>query len=287
MVTGIRLDRISDRIIEYSIESNLQNPIRFDPIGALILQLLAEVRLLKIRLRVLITSRPEVPIRYGFCQIPYAEHHDFILYNIEAAIMDHDIFTFLRHEMGSIGLERALGTGWPGEEALRKLVIIASRLFIWAATTCRFIREGGRFARKRLDTILKGSSSAIRGLEEHLNEIYLTVLKHSIPSNYSEEEKEEACNILKHTLGSIVVLLLPLSTSSLSRLLQLPKEEVDQTFEDLYAILDIPKDLTYPLRLHHPSFRDFLLSKDRCGDFWVDFWVDKKQAHHTLAASYI
>jgi hypothetical protein len=265
-------------IIDALDECEDENDIR------IILRLLAEARSLKkVRLRVLITSRPEVPIRYGFCQIPYAEHHDFILHNVEVAIVDHDIFTFLHYEMRSIGLERALGTGWPGEEALRKLVIIASGLFIWAITTCRFIREGGRFARKRLDTILKGSSSTIRGPEEHLNEIYLTVLTHTIPSNYSEEEKEEACDILKRTLGSIVVLLSPLSASSLSRLLHLPKEEVDQTLEDLHAILNIPEDPTYPLRLHHPSFRDFLLNKDRCGDFWVD----EKEAHYVLAAGCI
>jgi hypothetical protein len=124
----------------------------------IILQLLAEARLLKIRLRVLITSRPEVPIRYSFCQIPYAEHHDFILHNIEAAIVDHDIFTFLHHEMGSIGQEWALGTGWPGEQALRKLVVNASGLFIWAATACRFIREGRGYTAKRLLMMLKGST---------------------------------------------------------------------------------------------------------------------------------
>jgi hypothetical protein len=44
------------------------------------------------------------------------------------------------------------------------------------------------------------------------------------------------------------------------------KEDVDQTLEDLYAILDIPEDRTRPIRLHHPSFRDFLLDKTRCGD---------------------
>lgn len=85
----------------------------------IILQLLAEARLLKIRLRVLITSRPEVPVRFGFFQITHAEHHDFILHNIEAAIVDHDFFTFLHHDMGSIGQEWALGTGWPGEQALK------------------------------------------------------------------------------------------------------------------------------------------------------------------------
>jgi len=61
--------------------------------------------------------------------------------------------------------------------------------------------------------------------------------------------------------------------------LHLPKEDVNQTFEDLYAILDIPEDSTGPLRLHHPSFRDFLLNKDRCGEFWVH----EKEAHQNLA----
>lgn len=89
--------------------------------------------------------------------------------------------------------------------------------------------------------------------------------------------------MVKHTLGSLVVLLSPLSTFSLSRLLCLPKEDVDATFNDLYAILDIPEDPTRQLRLHHPSFRDFLLNKDRCGDFWVD----EKEAHQILATGCI
>jgi hypothetical protein len=89
--------------------------------------------------------------------------------------------------------------------------------------------------------------------------------------------------MLKHTLGSIIVLLTPLSAFSLSKLLHLLREDIDRTFEDLHAILDIPKDLTRQLRLHHPLFRDFLLSKDRCGDFWVD----EKEAHQDLAAKCI
>ena len=150
---------------------------------------------------------------------------------------------------------------------LQQLVLYACGLFIWAATACRFIREGRRFARKRLDTILKGGSSTITAPEKHLNEIYLAVLKHSISLEYSDEEKEEVFDILKHTLGSIVVLLLPLSTSSLSRLLQLSKEDIDSTFNDLYAILDIPNDPTRQLRLYYLSFRDFLFNKDRCEEF--------------------
>ncbi|KAH8650313.1 hypothetical protein BGZ60DRAFT_473956 [Tricladium varicosporioides] len=250
----------------------------------MILRFLAEARTLKTaRLRVFLTSRPEIPIRHGFYQIPDAEHHDFILHNVSPTIVNRDISLFLEYNLGIIRQEWTLGTDWPGEVVLRQLVLHACGLFIWAATACRFIREGKRFARKRLRTILKGSSSAITAPEKHLNEIYLAVLKHSLSAEYSDEEREEVYNILKYTLGSIVVLLSPLSTSSLSRLLHLPREDINRTFEDLHAILDIPKDPTRPLHLHHPSFRDFLLNKDRCGDFWVD----EKEAHQILATSCI
>jgi hypothetical protein len=64
-------------------------------------------------------------------------------------------------------------------------------------------------------------------LDKHLNKIYLAVLKYSISLDYSKEEKEEVCDILKYTLRSIVVLLLPFSTSLLSRLLYLLREDVN------------------------------------------------------------
>ncbi|KFY46562.1 hypothetical protein V494_00422 [Pseudogymnoascus sp. VKM F-4513 (FW-928)] len=249
----------------------------------IILQLLAEARsLTTVRLRVFLTSRPEVLIRHGIHRIPQAVYQGFILQNIPMAIVNHDISLFLEYNLGIIRQELSLGADWPGEVVLKQLVLYASGLFIWAATACRFIREGKKFAPKRLDTILKGSSSGITAPEKHLNEIYLAVLEHSI-SEYSDEKREEICDMLKHTLGSIVVLLSPLAVSSLSRLLHLSKEDIDQTFENLYAILDIPEDPTRPLRLHHPSFRDFLLNKDQCGDFWVD----AKEAHLVLATGCI
>ena len=97
----------------------------------IILRLLAAAETLKkVRLRVLITSRPEVLIRNGFRKMSDAEHNDFILYDIEAAIVDHDIFIFLEHQIGLISQEWYLGASWPGEQALRRLVINASGLFI-------------------------------------------------------------------------------------------------------------------------------------------------------------
>ncbi|KAF1815014.1 hypothetical protein P152DRAFT_392310 [Eremomyces bilateralis CBS 781.70] len=252
----------------------------------IILQLLAEIRsLTKVRLRIFLTSRPEIPIRFGFCQIPDTEHQDFILHNISPSIVDHDIAIFLEYNLTLIGQERSLGADWPGGDNIKRLVQNASGLFIWAATACRFIQDGRRFTVKRLSTILDGSSNAATAPEKHLNEIYITVLRYSISPDYSDEEKEELYGMLRHTLGSIVLLLSPLSSSSLGRLIHLQTEDIDQTLDDLHAILDIPEDRRRPLRLHHPSFRDFLLDKNRCSN--SNFWVNEKQAHGALATSCI
>ena len=156
----------------------------------------------------------------------------------------------------------------------------SSGLFIWAATACRFVREGGRLAVKRLSMILQGDTSATAP-EKQLNQIYLTVLKSLVRNEYSDQEKEDMYNILREVLGSIATLFAPLTSHSLARLLHVPEEDVNQTLADLHAILVIPKDQSCPIRLHHPSFRDFLLDKDRCGN--SPFWVDEKQAHRASA----
>jgi hypothetical protein len=91
--------------------------------------------------------------------------------------------------------------------------------------------------------------------------------------------------MLRDILGSVVALFSPLSVDSLSRLLTTPKQRLDRILKDLYAILDILNDYTSPLRLHYPSFRDFLLDKNRCGD--SNFWVEEKRAHQMLADSCI
>jgi hypothetical protein len=245
----------------------------------IIVQLLAEARsLTRVRLRVLLTSRPEVPIRHGFYQIPDAEHQDVVLHNISRSIVDHDITLFLQHNLQLIAHERCLHAGWPDAETLVQLVQSACGLFIWAATACRFVRDGKRFAARRLETILRNDGKAAAAPEKHLNEIYTTVLENSI-QEYADEEKEEQCRGIRYILGSIVALFSPLSAQSLDQLLDVA-EGVRPTLEDLHAILDIPNSQSRPLRLHHPSFRDFLLDQKRCGD---RFYVDESSTHEKLA----
>ncbi|KAG4437673.1 hypothetical protein IFR05_006835 [Cadophora sp. M221] len=248
-----------------------------------IIQLLAEARsLTTVRLQVFLTSRPEVPIRHSICAIPQSEHQDFVLHDIQPAIINYDISLFLGHHLGIIGQEWTLGSKWPGDKVLRQLVVHASGLFIWAATACRFIKDGEEFAEDRLDEILKGTS--FEGTpEQHLDQIYITVLQSSIPTTFRPLEKVRLCTMQRIILGSIVILLSPLSAASLAKVIGISGIRVTQTLERLQAILNVPKGITGLLRLHHPSFRDFLLNKDRCGVSWVD----EKEAHQRLATSCI
>jgi len=247
----------------------------------IILQLFAEARSLsRVQLRVFMTSRPEVPIRYGFYQLPYSEHRDFVLHNISISVINHDIAVFFDHQFKVIRQERGLAADWPGNENIRVLVRKAAGLFIWAATACRFINEGRRYTARRLSLLLEGNTSLTKP-ENQLSDIYLTVLKSSVGQGYEEKEREELCETLRITLGTIAILFSPLPALSLARLLRMPKEDVDQTVDDLHSILDIPEDQSRPIRLHHPSFRDFLVSKARCND--PQFLVDEKKAHGILA----
>jgi NACHT domain len=247
----------------------------------MIVQLLAEARSLRTgRLRVFMTSRPEIPIRHGFDKIQEAQRQDFILHNVSPTVIDHDISIFLEYNLQTIGQGR-FADGWPGEQIVKRLVQNASGLFIWAATACLFIRGGGQFAEDRLSLILQ-SDGSVTEPEDELNKIYITVLENSVNPAFTKQEKEKFYERLRRILGAIVVLFSPLSAVSLARLFHTPKEKVsiDTMLEDLHAILNIPTERNRPIRLHHPSFRDFLLDKARCEN---RFWVDEKQAHEDLA----
>jgi hypothetical protein len=129
-----------------------------------------------------------------------------------------------------------------------------------------------------LSRILQGDTSAAP--EEKLNEIYITVLTNSVSDDYDDQEKDKLYKMLKTILGTIIILFPSLSAPPLARLLEIPKKDIYQTLYDLHSILEVPEDQDQPIRLHHPSFRDFLLDQKRCTD--VQFWIDEKMAHNDL-----
>jgi hypothetical protein len=119
--------------------------------------------------------------------------------------------------------------------------------------------------------------------EEKLDTIYLKVLEYPISRTYYEHEKNKLCEMFNQIVGSIVIIFEALSADILAKLLDTSKEEVDLTLHDLHSLLEVPESQEHPIRLLHPSFRNFLLDKQRCRD--QHFWVDEKKAHKALAES--
>jgi len=188
----------------------------------IIVQLLTEARSLTgVRLRVLLTSRPEVPIRHGFGRMVDAEHKDVVLHDISPSIVERDIRLFLEYHLGIIAKECGQVDSWPGVKTIGLLVQGACGLFIWAATACRFIQEGRQFVADRLRAVLNDSSSTDSSSlkdnspsedsctderfeilpEQRLDGIYLTVLKSTVHNNRKQEKEEMMHTYKRDTRG--------------------------------------------------------------------------------------
>ncbi|KAK4222780.1 WD40-repeat-containing domain protein [Podospora fimiseda] len=237
-----------------------------------------------IRLRIFLTNRPEIAIRHSLGKIPDAEREIFVLHEISDDIVNRDLSLFFKSNFSTLREECDLSDDWPGKKIIDKLVQISGGLFIWASTACRFIRQGKRLMKKRVKILLEGYRSEV-GPEKQLDQIYLAVIRDSIhrESSYSDEDKLELYDQLRQVLGSIVVLFSPLSIISLARLLSMDIDDVKQTLADLHTIFHIPSKQSRPIRLHHPTFRDFLLDPQRSSG--LDFSVVEREAHDTLARS--
>jgi hypothetical protein len=230
----------------------------------LVLRLLTEVKVLKlIRVRVFITSRPETPIRLGFREIPEITHHDLMLHSIPQLVIKRDISIFLRHELAKIKRTRSLEKDWPGEEDIQKLVQKAGRLFIYAATACRFLSKS-TFPKKRLSEMLQVNSTS-RSATKELDDMYMMVLKNVIIKSHDEDNKDVA-RLFKQIVGSIIILFDSLSATALTELLAVSSTKINETLEPLRSVLNVLEDDTSPIQLLHLSFHDFLLDKQRCPD---------------------
>ncbi|KAL6717758.1 hypothetical protein ACLMJK_003843 [Lecanora helva] len=120
-----------------------------------ILRLFTQIRDIRpVSLRILVTSRPELPIRLSFRQMLDGTYQDLILHEVIKETVKRDIALFFEYRLAEIGRQRRLDPPWPIQGSIEILVDMAVPLFIFAATVCRFLAEANRSPRKRLEDIL-------------------------------------------------------------------------------------------------------------------------------------
>lgn len=235
------------------------------------------------RLKVFLTSRPELPIRLGFEAIN-SIYQGFNLHEIASPVIEHDITTFLKHELDrvryeynrNVNVDRQISANWPNPSDIQKLVKMSFPLFISAATVCRFIadRKGGNPERKLWRVLAYQELQSSR-----LYATYMPVLEQLIVDT-SPINREEMLQQFQEVVGSIILLENPLSTSALARLLEIALENILDILDLLHSVLRVPSSFEEPVKLLHLSFRDFLVDSERQKS---SFWVDKKDVHQRLA----
>ena len=218
-----------------------------------------------IRLRLFLTSRPDLPVRLGFKKMSIDTHEDLILHEVPQAIVEHDISVFLKDEFSKIrnsynddplsGIP--LDNDWPSEDVLQLLTGRAVPLFIVAMTVCRYVGDPSPDPRGALEDILK-----FQGMGEmsQMEQTYLPVLKRLLTRSSDSYKQEILCRDFRMIIGAIVVLANPLSVASLQALLGISAASINFLLRPLYSVLHVPVDFETPVRPLHLSFGEFLLS---------------------------
>ncbi|KZL64331.1 hypothetical protein CI238_03823 [Colletotrichum incanum] len=247
------------------------------------------------RLKVLLTSRPELPIRLGFNAVQ-GTYNDLVLHEISTPVIEHDISAFLEYELArirddynsSVSKERQLPPLWPGQSNIRTLVRMAVPLFIFAATTCRFLgqRRCGNpdHQLQRVLDYQNRSPESKTDLVSKFDLTYRPALDQQL-SNLSLLEREKVLQQFRHIVGTIITLSSPLSAGAVAQLLDIPTHSVEGRLDMLHSVLDVPKNSASPVRLLHLSFRDFLVDPHYRDN--NPFWVDEKQIHHQMVTNCI
>ncbi|CAE6410678.1 unnamed protein product, partial [Rhizoctonia solani] len=211
-------------------------------------------------IRFLVSSRPEKEIcRQMEGQVDQPRSSGLVLHDIESHAVRLDIEAYMRHELRGVPLT---DTQWSC------IIERCGVLFIYAATICRFIRQG--FELKTLDeavaTIVNSASSPMEpGDEKIIDELYTTILEAAlVRSEISQASKRKTRDLLE----TVICARKPLELGTLGSLIGLERsEQVEALLQPLRSVLKITGSTRLVTTLH-ASFPDYMLTAVRSNAFY-------------------
>ena len=230
-------------------------------------------------LKFFITSRPERQILNVFRQQGTSRYSKFILHEIEKDIVSADIATYAREELVIIAEGRMVGTAisdWPPEDRLNTLVRLSDKLFIYAATACKYVGGGGNIVR-RLKDVTDISPNSPNNETLALGRLYGRILSAAVEKANPTERKE-----IQKVLRAVVSVR-TLSINGLSKLLEIEAENVSETLSSLHSVVDVPENINIPISTFHASFADFITTEKRSGEHFLE----PSKSHHMLGLHYL
>jgi len=226
--------------------------------------------------RVLITSRPEHDIESAFVGDRSASIKIKYMKDPELAGTTHeDILVFLQEKLPSDEFRKFGDT----------LAIRAEGLFQWAAVACGYISNPPDFfgfsQKKCIEHLLKPTANRHR--QDPLDELYKEVLE-----GYFTHRESRL--LFRSVVGQLITSIEPLTIRSLTTLRPHGPHDDDDDRGAVVILLHRLGSLlsnvnssneSLPIVPLHTSFRDFVINKEKSGDFCVSL----RDAHHQLAHS--
>ena len=229
-----------------------------------------------------ITGRPEKRIETGFRLPLLIDSTDvFVLHDVHPCLVNNDIRLFLKHELSGLAQRRQLEK-WPTEEHIDVLCHRAAGLFVYAVATVKFLDSNTHLPKNRLDSILKvPECTAPEGKTRFNPKTTLDSLYTSILQAAFNEEDPDVDSKARAIIGTIVMVVNPLSPAAIAELINVETEEVILFLTLVQSLFIIGKNPEQPVKPFHKSFPDFITDPSRCAD--ARFFISPGHLHLQLA----
>ncbi|QRW22622.1 peptidase C14 [Rhizoctonia solani] len=214
----------------------------------------------KLPIRYFVSSRPEKEI-CARMEARTSESGDIplVLYDLQSDIVAADIKRYMQLELKDVRLN---------DEQWSKVLKQCGVLFIYASTMCHFIKQGHATDTldESLEAIINSSYIPVEG-EQPIDSLYSTILTSAFKRSGMSKGNMER---MKAVLGSVICAVEPMKRDTIVSLLRLNSlQHLDSLLQPLRSVLNISKESGLVTTLH-ASFPDYLLSRDRSGEFWCD-----------------
>lgn len=220
-------------------------------------------------LKVFMTSRPTYEIQQAFRESDDDESSQpQLVDSLDLNAADDVEADIYKYNETWIKRVPKLRKKWRQPELLRNLTERACGLFIWSSTVRKYVSDA-LDCNIALEEILDQTSASAEGPFAALDELYRFVL----------EQVQGDKLVIKIALGVLACTAKhqPLIPTGLYDLIPagatnsgLTQIALDSIIERLRSVLYIDEDAGGLVRVCHPSFLDFLISKERADRFWIN-----------------
>ncbi|KAL4880705.1 hypothetical protein BJY04DRAFT_228118 [Aspergillus karnatakaensis] len=276
-----------------------------------VLKLLSTAKELQnIRLKIFITSRPEIysQFRHGVPEQIYVREHELrkisVVLDATETLSKDDITLYLEHNIHQLALQKpsdylestAETAAWLSEHEARQIVrTLADKsdgLFIYAATACRFLDGVScdlNDLKERVQ-LLSGDGIEEESPQDNLDRTYSQILRYCVTYSHRKTKAEKAkfYEIYQRIVRAVVLLAEPLSTKTLELLLNLSEwgaKKARSLLSSLSYVLSTGDNFTSKILLLHTSFRDFLLGQPARRCLYDEFCIHPEEVHTALFQS--